>query len=54
MPNVVTLVDSIEDMFSQMPDKRKKKEYQEWKQTINKLIEEVNKASKIKMYNIVK
>ena len=54
MPNVVTLVDNIEDMFSQMPDKRKKKEYQEWKQTINKLIEEVNKASKIKMYNIVK
>ena len=54
MPNVVTLVDSIEDMFSQMPDKRKKKEYHEWKQTINKLIEEVNKASKIKMYNIIK
>ena len=54
MPNVVTLVDSIEDLFSQMPDKRKKKEYQEWKQTINKLIEEVNKVSKIKMYNIIK
>ena len=54
MPNVVTLVDNIEDMFSQMPDKRKKKEYQEWKQTINKLIDEVNKASKIKMYNIIK
>lgn len=54
MAHVVTLVDTIEDLFSQMPDKRKKKEYQEWKQTINKLIEEVNKVSKIKMYNIIK
>ena len=47
MPNVVTLVDTIEEMFSQTPDKRNKKEYQEWKQTINKLIEEVNKVSKL-------
>ena len=54
MPNVVTLVDDIEDLFSQMPDKRKKSEYKEWKQTINKLIEEVNKVSKLKMYNIIK
>jgi ElaB/YqjD/DUF883 family membrane-anchored ribosome-binding protein len=54
MPNVVTLVDTIEEMFSQMLDKRNKKEYQEWKQTINKLIEEVNKVSKLKMYNIIK
>jgi ElaB/YqjD/DUF883 family membrane-anchored ribosome-binding protein len=54
MPNVVTLVDTIEEMFSQTPDKRNKKEYQEWKQTINKLIEEVNKVSKLKMYNIIK
>ena len=54
MPNVVDLVDRIEEMFEDMPDKRKKKEYQEWKVTINKLIEEVNKASKIKMYTIIK
>ena len=54
MPNVVDLVDRIEEMFEDMPDKRKKKEYQEWKVTINKLIEEVNRASKIKMYSIVK
>jgi ElaB/YqjD/DUF883 family membrane-anchored ribosome-binding protein len=54
MPNVVTLVDTIEEMFSQMPDKRNKKEYQEWKQTINKLIEEVNKVSKLKMYLPIK
>ena len=54
MPNVVDLVDRIEEMFTDMPDKRKKKEYQEWKVTINKLIEEVNKVSKIKMYSIIK
>jgi hypothetical protein len=40
-------------MFEDIPDKRKKKEYQEWRSTINKLIEEVNKLSKIKMYSIV-
>ncbi len=54
MPNVVDLVDRIEEMFVDMPDKRKKKEYQEWKVTINKLIEEVNKMSKIKMYTTIK
>lgn len=54
MANVVDLVDRIEEMFSDMPDKRKKKEYQEWKVTINKLIEEVNKVSKLKMYSVVK
>jgi hypothetical protein len=54
MPNVVDLVDRIEEMFTDMPDKRKKKEYQEWKITINKLIEEVNKMSKIKMYSTIK
>lgn len=54
MPNVVDLVDRIEEMFTDMPDKRKKKEYQEWKVTVNKLIEEVNKVSKIKMYSTIK
>jgi hypothetical protein len=54
MPNVVDLVDRIEEMFEDMPDKRKKKEYQEWKVLINKLIEEVNKVSKLKMYSTIK
>ncbi len=54
MANVVDLVDQIEELFSDIPDKRKKKEYQEWKQTINKLIEEVNRQSKIKMYAEIK
>lgn len=54
MANVVDLVDQIEELFSNIPDKRKKTEYQEWKQTINKLIIEVNKQSKIKMYLEIK
>lgn len=54
MANVVDLVDQIEELFSDIPDKRKKAEYQEWKQTINKLIIEVNKESKIKMYLEIK
>jgi hypothetical protein len=54
MANVVDLVDRIEELYIEVPDKRKKKEYQTWKLEINKLIQEVNKASKIKMYTIVK
>lgn len=51
---VVTLVESIEKLFDECPDKRKKQEYKEWKETINKLIDEVNRLSKIKMYNTIK
>lgn len=51
---VVTLVESIEKLFDECPDKRKRQEYKEWKETINKLIEEVNHLSKIKMYNTVR
>jgi replicative DNA helicase len=54
MAHVVDIVDRIEEMFIDVPDKRKKKEYQEWKNTINKLIEEVNKLSKTKMYLNIK
>jgi hypothetical protein len=54
MPGVVDLTDRIEEMLLEVHDKRKKKEYQEWKKIINKLIEQVNKESKIKMYNSIK
>ena len=54
MSSVVTLVETIEDMFDNIPDKRKKSEYQEWKKTINLLIEQVNKSSKFKMYENIK
>jgi hypothetical protein len=54
MASVISLVESIEDLFDNIPDKRKKTEYQEWKKTINLLIEEVNKSSKFKMYEKIK
>jgi len=54
MASVISLVDSIEDLFDNVPDKRKKSEYQEWKKTINLLIEEINKSCKFKMYEKIK
>lgn len=54
MSSVIELTDRIEELLEEKPDKRKKKEYQEWKQEVNRLIEEVNKLSKFKMYNLVK
>lgn len=54
MPQVSSLVDSIEELFDKKPDKRKKKDYSEWKETINKLIEQVNAVTKFKMYSPVK
>jgi hypothetical protein len=54
MVYVISLVDSIEDLFDNAPDKRKKSEYQEWKKTINLLIEQVNKSCKFKMYEKIK
>lgn len=54
MASVVSLVERVEEMFSEIPDKRKKKEYKEWKDTINILIQELNKLCKFKMYNTIK
>ena len=54
MPAVVELTDEIEQLLEEKPDKRKKKEYQEWKLKVNELIKEVNQLSKFKMYNPVK
>jgi len=54
MANVVELVDQIEDLFSKQPDKRKKMDHKEWKDTINKLIQDCNKLCKFKMYFVIK
>jgi len=54
MPAVVELTDEIEQLLEEKPDKRKKKEYQEWKLKVNELIKQVNQLAKFKMYNIVK
>jgi hypothetical protein len=54
MVSVIDLTEKIEDLFDKQPDKRKKKEYSEWKDTINKLIQDCNKLCKFKMYFVIK
>jgi ElaB/YqjD/DUF883 family membrane-anchored ribosome-binding protein len=54
MPAVIELTDEIEQLLEERPDKRKRKEYQEWKLKVNELIKKVNELSKFKMYNLVK
>jgi hypothetical protein len=54
MTNVTDLVERVELLFSDKPDKRKKKEYKEWETTINLIIDELNKLCKFKMYNKIK
>jgi hypothetical protein len=48
--SVTELVERIEKAFEERPKGGKRKELSEWKQSINRLIDEVNKLSKIKMY----
>lgn len=54
MAIVIELTEKIEDLFSKRPDKRKKVEYTEWRDTINKVIQDCNKLCKFKMYDIIK
>ncbi len=54
MTAVIELTDKIEELFSKEPDKRKKTEHKEWKDTINKLIQDCNKLCKFKMYFVIK
>jgi ElaB/YqjD/DUF883 family membrane-anchored ribosome-binding protein len=54
MPSVIELTDEIEQLLEEKPDKRKKKEYQEWKETVNSLIKRVNELAKFKMYIPIK
>jgi hypothetical protein len=54
MDTVIDLTDKIEELFSKEPDKRKKTEHKEWKDTINKLIQDCNKSCKFKMYFVIK
>ncbi len=52
--SVVELCDTIEKLFENKPNKRNKKEYDKWKESINSQIEKVNKAASFKIYNTVK
>ena len=54
MVNILELTDKIEELFSKEPDKRKKTEHKEWKDTVNKLIQDCNKSCKFKMYFVIK
>ena len=54
MATLIELTDKIEDLFIKMPDKRKKSEYIEWRDTINKVIQDCNKLCKFKMYFVIK
>ena len=54
MVAVIDLTDKIEELFSKEPDKRKKADHKEWKDTINKLIQDCNKLCKFKMYFVIK
>jgi uncharacterized protein YktA (UPF0223 family) len=52
LTTVTDYVNEIERLFENQPDKRTK-EYKNWKENINSLIEKVNKLSSIKLYNKV-
>jgi len=52
--SVVEMCDKIEDLFNSIPDKRKKKDYEVWRNSINSEIEKVNKLANFKLYNKVK
>jgi len=54
MASVIELVDIVEKLFDEKPDKRKKAEYKEWKDRINSVIQNLNKECKFKMYETVK
>ena len=49
---VVDLIEIIEKLFEERPKGTKKKELKAWKEDINKSIEQVNKATKTKIYNL--
>jgi len=52
LTTVTDYVNEIERMFDNKPDKRTK-EYKNWKENINSLIEKLNKISKVKLYSKV-
>jgi hypothetical protein len=51
---VIDLIESVEKLFDEKPDKRKKIEYKDWKDKINSSIQQLNKECKFKMYDVVK
>lgn len=52
--SVVEVSDEIEKLLDSQPDKRKKKDYETWKKTVNSYIKKANELAKFKIYNLVK
>ena len=52
--NLVDIQDEISKLEDNIPDKRKKGDYKEWKERINFLIDMYNARSKYKTYTKVK
>lgn len=51
--NCGDLDELIEEMEKLVPDKRKKKEYIDWKNKINYLYQNYNKLAKFKCYKLI-
>lgn len=51
---VLEIEDEIEHLLENIPDKRKKKEYNIWKSQVNALILQINTEAKMKLYHTIK
>jgi hypothetical protein len=51
---VLDLFDKVEELLEKRPDKRKKSEWNLWKEEINGWIDKTNKLGKCKLYDKVK
>lgn len=51
--NLMDCWDMIEELYENVPDKRKK-EYKKWKDEINRVVDHANKIQNFKAYNKVK
>lgn len=53
-PYVVELSEYIEQVLTEVPDRRNRTNYNVWKKEINYLIERINKLAKHPLYSLVK
>lgn len=50
----IEYIAEIEKMYQNIPDKRNKKNYQVWKDEINRMIGECNKLGNHQIYKLIK
>jgi len=53
-PYVVELSEYIEQVLTEVPDRRNRTNYNVWKKEINYLIERINKLANHKLYSLIK